>query len=74
VVNLGIKIDPIVSLIVVGTILGTAIVASWLRPETPEVEGHPDLPWPTDEPGDGPAGGGATGAGAAAPDVAARPG
>ncbi|MCU0254709.1 MAG: TerC family protein [Acidobacteria bacterium] len=74
VVNLGIKIDPIVSLIVVGTILGTAIVASWLRPETPEVEGHPDLPWPTDELGDGPAGGGATGAGAAAPDVAARPG
>jgi tellurite resistance protein TerC len=75
VVNLGIKIDPLVSLVVVGSILATAIVASWLRPETPEVEGHPDLPWPTDEPGDdGPAGGGAAPAGTAAPDVAARPG
>ena len=74
VVNLGVKIDPILSLVVVGTILATAIVASWRRPETPEVEGHPDLPWPTDEPGDGPAGGDAAPAGATAPDVAARPG
>ena len=57
VVNIGIKIDPIISLIVVGSILAVAIVASWLRPAPAEVEGHPDLPWPTDEPGDGPAAG-----------------
>jgi tellurite resistance protein TerC len=74
VVNLGIKIDPIISLIVVLSILAVAIVASWLRPETPEVEGHPDLPWPTDEPGAGPAGGDAAPDGAGAPDREARPG
>jgi tellurite resistance protein TerC len=56
VVNLGIKIDPIVSLVVVGSILLAAIVASWLRPAPPEVQGHPDLPWPTDEPNEGAAG------------------
>jgi len=54
VVNLGVKIDPLLSLIVVGSILAAAIVASWLRPAQPEVAGHPDLPWPTDEPEDGP--------------------
>jgi tellurite resistance protein TerC len=59
VVNVGIKIDPIISLIVVGSILAVAIVASWLRPAPAEVEGHPDLPWPTDDPdsGGGPAAG-----------------
>ena len=50
VVNLGIKIDPIVSLVIVTSILAVAIAASWRRPETPEVEGHPGMPWPTDEP------------------------
>jgi tellurite resistance protein TerC len=50
VVNLGIKIDPILSLVVVASILAVAIAASWLRPAAPEVEGHPRLPWPTDEP------------------------
>ena len=74
VVNLGIKIDPIISLIVVLSILAVAIVASWLRPETPEVEGHPDLPWPTDEPGAGLADGDAAPDGAGAPDGEARPG
>jgi tellurite resistance protein TerC len=49
VVNLGVKIDPILSLVVVGTILAVAIAASWRRPETPEVAGHPGMPWPTDE-------------------------
>jgi tellurite resistance protein TerC len=52
VVNLGIKIDPILSLVVVGTILAISIYASWRNPEEPGVEGHPHLPWPTDEPGD----------------------
>ena len=50
VINLGIKIDPILSLVVVTGILTVAILASWLRPVPPEVEGHPDLPWPTDDP------------------------
>ena len=50
VVNLGIKIDPILSLVIVGSILAVAIAASWRRPEMPEVEGHPGMPWPTDEP------------------------
>ncbi len=53
VINLGIKIDPILSLVVVIGILTVAILASWLRPVPPEVEGHPDLPWPTDDPGSG---------------------
>jgi tellurite resistance protein TerC len=50
VVNLGIKIDPILSLVIVGSILAVSIAASWRRPEEPEVEGHPGMPWPTDEP------------------------
>jgi tellurite resistance protein TerC len=50
VVNLGIKIDPILSLVIVVSILAVAIAASWRRPETPEVEGHPGMPWPADEP------------------------
>jgi tellurite resistance protein TerC len=49
VVNLGIKIDPVLSLVVVGTILAVSILASWRNPEEPEVEGHDPLPWPTDE-------------------------
>ncbi len=66
-VNLGLKIDPVLSLVVVGAILAVSIVASWRRPETPEVEGHPDLHWPTDEPSDEPTDqpGGGPGAGAA---------
>ena len=51
VVNLGIKIDPILSLAIVATILAVSIVASWRNPEEPEVEGHAALPWPTDEGG-----------------------
>ena len=47
---MGIKIDPILSLVVVTSILALAIAASWRRPEMPEVEGHPGMPWPTDEP------------------------
>jgi len=73
VVNLGIKIDPILSLAIVMTILAVSIVASWRNPEEPEVEGHVPLPWPTDEPGAGPAGDAAT-AGAAAPGGVAPPG
>jgi len=49
VVNLGIKIDPILSLVIVTSILAVAMAASWRRPEVPEVEGHPGMPWPTDE-------------------------
>ncbi|MEP7378396.1 MAG: TerC family protein [Chloroflexota bacterium] len=49
VVNLGIKIDPILSLVVVVTILGVSIAASWRNPQEPQVEDHPNLPWPTDE-------------------------
>jgi tellurite resistance protein TerC len=51
VVNLGVKIDPILSLAVVLAILAISIYASWRNPEEPKVEGHPHLPWPTDEPG-----------------------
>jgi len=61
VVSLGIRIDPILSLAIVATILAVSIFASWRNPEDPEVEGHAPLPWPTDEgdPPDGDAGGGA---------------
>jgi tellurite resistance protein TerC len=38
-----VKIDPLVSLAVVGAILAVTIVASWLRPGEPEVEGHPHV-------------------------------
>ena len=53
VINLGIKIDPILSLVVVISILTASVLASWLRPAPPEVQGHPDLPWPTDDPDSG---------------------
>ena len=69
VINLGIKIDPILSLVVVTGILTVAILASWLRPAPPEVEGHPDLPWPTDDPD----GGSGSAAAAVGPGGDARP-
>ena len=52
VVNLGIKIDPILSLVVVVSILAVAIAASGRRPETTEGMSHPGMPWLTDEPGE----------------------
>ena len=44
VVNLGIKIDPILSLVVVVSILAVAITASWGRPETTKGMSHPGMP------------------------------
>ena len=38
-----VKINPLVSLAVVGVILAVTIAASWLRPGEPEVEGHPHV-------------------------------
>jgi tellurite resistance protein TerC len=77
VVNLGVKIDPILSLVVVMAILAISIYASWRRPQEPEVEGHTPLPWPTDQPGDDGAGsppGGAGSAGSPPPEARPAPG
>jgi tellurite resistance protein TerC len=72
VVNLGIKIDPILSLVIVASILAVAIVASWRNPEEPEVEGHADLPWPTDE-DDAPGGTAGEGPSSGRPDLRSGP-
>ena len=44
VVNLGIKVDPIPSLVIVISILAVAIAASWRRPETTEGMRPPGMP------------------------------
>ncbi len=44
VVNLGIKIDPIPSLVIVVSILAVAIAASWRRPEPTEGMHPPEMP------------------------------